>query len=317
MRKRLSETQKKVMVILLGVTLLSQVFYVFPFLSSHPQQTLAQSGDEARAAAEISNLTGVRTEEILRIKHTDLSWNQVLEVLKNRHPNGIEAQKEQRSSLLAQAGTGDELIKQLMEQGYSHEEIMQAKLLAERVQSQLQELTDTDRKPLVERPSAELLPDRKGKDKAEAYRKLAEGFQTQAAIVFMLELKSAFGSMEAVLDEYLLSLQAELKLEDYLKDKDAYLKAKADKLAGITPDRIVTVSSLEQELLEIIKADNQGLKDDPMSGGSLSSVQNKETKVRDSPLPDVPVPSVKDVKPVNPADQIQKELNALNPNKPF
>ncbi|CAG7644635.1 hypothetical protein PAESOLCIP111_04753 [Paenibacillus solanacearum] len=314
MRQRLSKSQK-IIIIILGVTLVTQIFFVAPFLTANTQG--APSSDDAKAAAEISNLTGVKAEEVIRIKQAVGSWNAALEVLKSRHPGGIEAQKEQRSMLLAQAGTGEELVQQLTAQGYTRDEIMQAKLLAERVQSQLQELTDSKRQPLVEQPSMELLSGKKGKDREEAYRKLAESFQAQKAIAFMLQLKKEFGSLEAVLDEYLLSLQAELDLGQYVNDKEAYLKAKNNAMAGLTPDRIVTLSVMEQDLLEKIKTDNhKSVKEDPLNT-DLSSVRNQESKEKLSPLPEVPSPAVKDVKPMNPADQIRNELNAINPNKPF
>lgn len=286
--------------------------FVWPWGGNQSQAGGGTSDEDARIAAELSNLSGRTTEEILKLRETGLTWNEVSERLKSGASAGTASQKEQRTGLLAETGLGEQWMQEMTDKGYDPEQIMEAKLLAERVQFQLKELVD-DRivKPVVPRPEASIEPEAPKDKKAEAFRKLAEKFDLKAAIGFLLELKRDFGSYEAVLDEYLLSLQLDLSLEDYIADKKGYLEAKERNMTGLDRQSLVTAEDIEMAVLESLQ------KNDGRTGeeATLANVLARDTEeaVQHSPLPDAAVPRIDDVKPENPTERIRKEIQELTP----
>ncbi|MFE5319170.1 hypothetical protein ACFQ88_10720 [Paenibacillus sp. NPDC056579] len=300
--------------ILIALTLIVQLLILFPFGKEDKQEVHANSTPEqdGRVAADISNLTGASVEEIMKLRITGKSWNEIIEILKSVSRD-TSADKEQRSKLLTGAGIAEEDIKKWIEQGFSNEEIMEARMMADRVQFQLKEMTESSPFQQVEKPSAELSSNKREDDKQAGYKKIVEGFEVKTAVSFMLQLKKEFGSFEAVLDEYLLSLQIGISLEDYINDKEQFLKQKAEKSIGIMHDQLITLNGLEQDVLNKMKSDHAlGREDLPIQQSNGQIGQDKEGN---RPLPDVPVPHVKDVKPVNPTEQINDELKRINPNQ--
>lgn len=306
----------KFIALFIGIALIAQMF-LFVLDDKALTQTNAESSngqsEDNKIAADISNMTGVTIEEILKLKQTGLSWNEVLGKLKNEKSSDSQNDKNKRSELLAGTGIGEDITQKLLAQGFSNEEILEAKMLAERVQFQLKEIVN-DAKVTPLNPVPEVNPDKKKDDKTSAFQKIAEQFDVDSVLYFMLVLKKDFGSLEAVLDEYLFALQIGVNLEDYILDKEKYLKTKEEKSIGITRDKVITMSVVESALLEKIQQDNQTDKDEFMiqGKGDPSSKDSKEKSL----LPDVPLPTIKDVKPGNPAAEIMKEVNVLNPNKP-
>ncbi|WP_248930457.1 hypothetical protein [Paenibacillus hamazuiensis] len=302
--------------ILLAIALLVQMFVVFPWGTLGVRQafTGGSTSEDGKIAADISNLTGVTVQEIMKLKQSGKSWNEVLEVLKNRPAIG-QTDKESRDKLLSQSGIGEDDLDSLLAQGYSNQEIKEARFIAERLQFQLKEIVEQSPLKQVEIPSAESMLNLKNDAKKEAYEKIAEGFSLKTAVTLMLKLKKDLGSFEAVLDEYLLALQIGLELEDYLKDKAQYAKQKEEKSMGIMRNALITLSVLEQDLLDKIKTENMSVKEAfPDTRKTTDSVlQAKEANM---PLPDVPLPKVTDVKPKNPTEEIRNEIRSLDPNKP-
>src|SRR5690606_35624573 len=87
-------------------------------------------------------------------------------------------------------------------------------------------------------------------------QKVYAQFDVDSAMYYMLLLESDIGSLEAVLDEYLYTLQIDITLEEYLSDKDAYLKLKEEKSVGVLPNQKLTMVSIELASLEKIQKDN-------------------------------------------------------------
>ncbi|THF72583.1 hypothetical protein [Cohnella fermenti] len=297
---------------LVVVALVAETFvYVLGSKEERASSVVNEAQDDGTIAADISNMTGATTEDILKLKRTGMNWNEVLEKLKQTGYDNSE-KKEQRTELLA--GTGiEETMTLLVEKGFSQEEITEARMLAERLQFQLKELSaaDVGAAPTVSLTGTE----NKGDESLQAILKMAEQFDLSEAVYNMVLLKKEFGSYEAVLDEYLLSLQIEVDLQQYMSDKEAYLKAKQEKSAGLAHDEIVTSSVVETALLEKIQRSNRSLQGDDVGVANAvlpSSVQDSNSS---TPLPDVPQPVARDVKPANPADQVMREIEAINPNR--
>ncbi|MNC50025.1 hypothetical protein D3C75_992430 [compost metagenome] len=145
-----------------------------------------------------------------------------------------------------------------------------------------------------------------------AVTKISGKFAEGQAVSLLLELKEEFGTLEAVMNEYLLTLQFDLELSTYLSDKEAYLKSKAEQTAGVQDNGIVTMELLEKAILEQLQpkfAENAADTAD-IKGKTLTSEEEKT----DSPLPEIKPPSPGDVIPQNPAETIRQELQAINPN---
>lgn len=272
----------------------------------------ASSTDVQRIAADISNATGVKTEQILSLYKEGKSWNDIMETLKkkNLYPGeGRGARKE----LLAQAGVSGEGIQNLKKEGFTDEEILEARILAERVLYQLQEITAAvpgeieDPKVLPEPVSS---PD---KTEEKKYREISEKFVLEDAVTFLLQLKDVFGSMEKVMNEYLLALQLELNLEEYVTDRKAYLEHKEEKSLGLDMQGMITLEKLEARLLKKIHDENDRDAGNTAQKGQWAKSDPNTVNSKDqpaSPLPDIP-----EVKPLNPGEMLAQEIEALDPMK--
>lgn len=301
--------------LIVGISLVAQMFvFVLNGKGDSDTSRLPEPQDDGVIAADISNMTGVEAEDILKLKQSGLTWNEVLEKLKTTGSDN-QGDKDKRSELLA--GTGiEETISMLQEQGHTEEEIVEAKMTAERLQFQLNEIAAEDvGAPQIPTPVANA-EEKKDKN-TETIHKLAEQFDLSTAVYCMVILKKELGSLEAVLDEYLLSLQIGVSLKQFISDKDAYLKAKQEKSAGLTQEEIITASDVEMAMLEKIKQDNRSVAEDELSFQSEHNVSSSSQDSEiESLLPDVPQPGVDNVRPENPTEQIMKEIEDINPNRP-
>ena len=300
------------------------------------------SSEDKRIASEISNETGVSIEEVFELKAYGRSWNEVLTFLRNKSTLGESSNKNKRDDLLLNAGLDEEYMKKLKKEGFTEDEISEAKLLEERVIFQLEEITSKTEanqlnssgtagltnmpKPSVNSES-QINPNNQadtgkpafdvGNTDSNAditmYQKLYEKIDIKNAIYFMLKLKADFGSCEKAFDEYLFSLQADIDLNDYIKDKEAYLKSRDEKKLLLDDQKVITLEKIEAKSIEkaqtVEKESDQPANNSQTADKKSSGVTDKET----SPLPDVPKPDSADVKPKNPTDEIMKEIDEINP----
>lgn len=226
------------------------------------EQLIEDNADDRRIAAELSNMTGVATEDIIALREDGLSWNQVVDVLKSQDGDTAAARGE-RSSLLAAQGLDEATIRELKEQGFREQEITEARLLAERVRFQLNEIVQagSDGAASLPDPAADaqtaLHDEAEDAEEMEHYRQLAAKFDVNRAVYLMLVLKKDFGGLQQVLDEYLFCLQAELDLNLYLEDKTRYEEEKREKQAQWMPGELITTAKIEQKMLETIEKENQ------------------------------------------------------------
>ncbi len=268
------------------------------------------SGEDKQIAAELSNLTGETAENILKIKQTGISWNEVSERLKTTS-NDLAGDKAERASLLNETGIGEELLDQLHDKGFDDEEIMDAKLLVERIMLQLQQVQSNGASVTVPKPA--VVDETEDAELEAAVAKISGKFAEGEAVSLLLVLKEEFGTLDAVMDEYLLALQFDLDLASYQSDKEAYLKSKAEQTAGVQDNEIVTMEQLEKAVLEQLQpktaADTDNAKD--IKEHTLTSAEENT----DSPLPEIKPPAPGDVIPQNPAEAVKQEIEAINPNR--
>lgn len=273
----------------------------FGILNAKARQTEA---DDMKTAEDISNLTGVDVNTILDIKKKGLSWNEVLKELESVNGKNENGRFDRDKTLLVQ-NLEEDLVNQLISEGYSGEEIIEARLLVERVQFQLNEILNK------EKYSASVMPDT-AEDDLSKYEDLAERIDIKQCLPFMLRLRSEIGTFEMVMDEYLTCLQLDIDYSMYFEDKAEYLKNKSVKIAGKT---IITVQRLEEKFLLVLQKENTEIKAYDEKLDSISANNNFSKNETSFIVPSVPVPEVQSVIPENPADNLMREIKEKDPRK--
>lgn len=287
-----------------------------PILADFPgkKPILAADTNEKKIAADISSTTGIEVEKILALKKDGKSWNEILEYLKGK--GGSTEDRNEMDKLLTEDVLGEEDTALLYDAGFTKEEIQQATLLAERVQFQLQEITNSNGTEITSAvqnvPVAGEIEDA-AEDDIAAYKELEGKFNLKTVTILMLKLMDSLGSMEEVMDEYLYSLQADINLEDYLTDREAYLEKKNDKNIEVSHKKILTMSDIENEMIKALQQNNVNnvVKEDTDS--TVKPNDNMDQTIDDEP--DSPLPEIRDVTPSNPGEDILLEIQQINPLK--
>ncbi|KAB3535454.1 hypothetical protein F8154_06630 [Alkaliphilus pronyensis] len=292
--------------LLLGMALIAPLF-IYAVDMPNIKDTLPLQGEtvkavnqeeENRIAAEISNLTGVKTSIIHDLRKEGNSWNKILSYLGEAD---LVEEPVNRDTQLLNSGLTNEFLTALFAEGFREEEVLEAKILAERVQFQLYEIKRTIETDVM----AEIESNNENQEENKRLRQLYEGFKLEDAITLVLRLDKRLGSKEAALEEYLISLQLDIYLKDYVELWEDYLDLKGEKGVGIDP---ITLHDLEEVTLKTIQEGNN-------HDISLESFSPKEVEI---PVfnhsKESPISSNQVVKPHNPAQQIMDEINKLNPN---
>lgn len=312
----------KVIIYLLIVTLIvPTVLYGFVYNRNRNQAATypLEGATDKQIVTDISNMTGVSSDKIVKLKETGLSWNEVLEQVKSVKGTGTSGRKA-RSALLTEENM-EETTAKLRESGFEDRDIQEAKLSAERIAFQLSELTDDSAAPsLPAAPAPQGLSTQKTDARAESIAVLAKKFDSAALVYYLLVLSGEFDGPETISDEYLLSLQLELDLQQYIDDPEAYLKSKQEKSAILLPGSEITTAYIEETVLTRLnqgtaaESGKTGTSTPAVAGDIKSSLTGnaEATSARESS----PIPEVPNVQPVNPSEKIQQELDALNPNLP-
>jgi hypothetical protein len=319
---------KYIAIMISALILVNTAVMIGRYRKENTIKAISLSKEDMEIAAQISNITGIKAEDISKIKAKGYSWNEVLAQCKNNKTSS----SDQLSSTMLSSSMSDEYIKKLNAEGFSNDEINAAQLIVERVQLQLKELTDNS-DSITSQPANEIDPQSISGDQVannsnnklidsnigtnsdeESYRELQEKFDFQKAIYLMLKLKKDFGSFELVLDEYLYSIQVGIDLEQYIKDKKKYEEEKAGKSAGIDKAKLLTLAKLEEKILEKIQLGNQkynsrtiATSDSNNKNVNVSNSATNSDKSLQSPLPDTSNNGVK-----NTADSIMQEIKDIN-----
>ncbi|MEK4044159.1 hypothetical protein NSU18_10880 [Paenibacillus sp. FSL H8-0048] len=295
------------------VALLAEAAIVtFPRLNRDSAVQESSRQQDEQTAAELSNLSGVAAVKIMEMKKSGSSWNEITETLKQQLPANNAEDKQGRSNLLHEAGLGEELLKELHQKGFQDDEIMEAKMLTERTMQQLKEVVSSAAS-IVEKPEASL--ERSGsaeEDLESAYVTINEQFNEGEAVTLLLTLQQEFGSMETVMNEYLLSLQIGLNLKDYITDPKTYQETKEQQTITLKESEMVTLDALEKRMLEQLQ---QGKAAPDLEAAERNSDPNNiVTEDKESLIPDINPPTVQDVRPENPGEVLRQEIQAMNPN---
>lgn len=273
MTQKASKTKRFIAVAITALFLLTTIpAAVFSLRVPETNSTNQFSEEELKTASDISNLTGVDTEKILAMKANGKTWNEILDKLKKSGYVIGSNGKEERYKLLTESGLSDSDIKMLKSKGISDTEITDAKLFAERVLFQLNEITSSAQEQAntfddglnstsTEAGTGPVSPGKittstTSNEDNTAYDDLKENFDIRLSTIYMLTLKNDYGGLEQVMDEYLYSMQAGLNLEDYIADKNAYLEKRNSSSTIMDPLRVITVRKIEEKMLQSIQNTN-------------------------------------------------------------
>lgn len=277
-------------------------------------QVTAIDSDNKRIAGDISNITGVDIEEVLAIKNSGKSWNEVLDKLKSgNYQKGSSI--SQRENLLTQTGIVESDLRMLKEEGFNDDELQQAKLLVERMIFQLQEITANENSAVdVTGPGKTVNNEIEDLQK---FRDIAARIDIRECLYLVLKLQNEFGSLEKALDEYLFSLQAEIDLALCVADREEYFKQREEKNKEMDLQSIITASKIEDKMLDLLgqKKNINSIGTNGTNAEVSQGVMQDDASKDISILPDIPIPETGGIKPENPADRIRNEINVLDPMK--
>lgn len=265
--------------------------------------------DDKKIAEQISNMTGVDIEEVVKLKNNSITWNEVLNKLKNQKSNE-QGNKDARGIVLAQNGLDDNFLKKLNSEGFKNEEITEVKMLVERVMFELEEIAASSSENVKNIPSTEVESNKNDEADVSAFSELLSKMDTKTAVYLLLKLNKDFGTNDNTFDEYLLSLQIDVDLGTYIIDKDSYEKEKNEKIVGLDTSKIITLAKIEKRMLKNLQKDtptnndNKSIKD-----GELSIVDGTSSIADESPK--LPLPDVESTNPRNPSEDVMKEVNEI------
>lgn len=299
----------KYIAIIIVISLLATLIPIFLNSLKLNQVRASDSDSEKKIAADISNMTGVKVEEIMKLRNSGRTWNEVLSKVKSTMYD--KDNSDRRDNVLTEGVLGDDYVANLEKEGYSKEKILDIKMRAERLVYDLKELTsENDNNIVLPKVDTNMVEKDTEKDFIKTCSNLTEKLDLKVAVYLAVKLEKDFGSIDKVLDEYLLSLQLEINLEQYLIDSKSYEKEKAEKTSLFTKE-VVTLAKIEDALLKKIQTDSKKTDDKTTTSSSTISTEIND-KVK-SPLPDIPVPDVKDMKPQDPINEIMKEIQTVDP----
>lgn len=274
------------------------------------------AGGDTQIAVELSNMTGVTVDQILEMKASGLSWNEVTRQLQADDVVSEEG-REERFSLLFNSGLSEQATDELIAAGYQEEAITEAKLVAERVVFQLTELVQqTPHVPVPQVAAIQSETSDEEEQKTEVYRQLLELFDLEEAVRLMLAWEVNVGSFRQALNEYLFMLQSGLAVEDYVQDWDRYEEQKNKRKAEQIGELWITVEMIEQDMLDAVQERNQQQETEHSSPALSSSSLSQADQATDA-LPRSPVPEIRDVRPPDPTAAIHEEIKNLDPREAF
>ncbi len=266
--------------------------------------------EDRNTILDISNMTGVETDEIIKLRKEGKTWNEILELIKNNPDYKSEGDSTKRNDTLTNTNMDEDTIKKLKEEGFTEEQIIEAKSLVERVIFQLEEIANMQAVAPLQ-PEVGVNANEVMEDNLTAYVELSGKINLNEAVYLILKLEDELGSIQAVLDEYICSLQLDIDLKQYLINKEEYKKQKQQKLAEMLVQDIITAAVIDEKMLDMLQSKN---KKDEESLVVKTDIPTIPDTVIESPLPDIQTPEALGIKPQNPAEAILQEIEGLKNN---
>lgn len=288
--------------ILVALVILTETiaFTVNSYAKNDTNAVYELTDEDKTTVSEISNMTGVKADKIIKLRKEGKSWNEILEHIKNNPGYRVEGDGITRKNILAKNGLEEDTFKKLKGEGYTGEQISEAKSLMERAVFQLDEISNMQKMtPKVTDTGA---------NDITAYTALAGKINPNEAVYLILKLHDELKSLQSALDEYLCSLQLDIDLKLYFSDKEEYKKQKQQKMAELAGREIITTAGIEEKMLDMLM--NMNAKDEGIPEINTDILSSPGTVIESS-LPDITAPDTQDIKPQNPADAIMQEINGI------
>lgn len=311
--RRMLTTGKKwpryfAIVIALVIIMETIVFTLTSYARNDANPTYEINNDDKMTASEISNMTGVTADEIIKHRKEGKTWNQILELIKNNP--GYRDDGSRREEALAQSDMDEAALKKLKEDGFTEEEIVEAKSLVERAIFQLGEIINMKAAAPFAPDTGMNTPDNKEED-TTIYYELTNEINLSEAVHVILNLRDYMGTIQAAFDEYLYSLQLGIDISQYLARMEEYKKEKQQKLAVKGLQHIITSADIEEKMLEVLQSMNKKTEGAPETKTGAPSLPDM---ANESLLPEVQTPSVQSIKPQNPAEELILEIDKIKNN---
>lgn len=249
---------------------------------------------DRKMAQDISDVTGVSTATLLNMKTNQNSWNDVLQKVQD---GGVET---------AQDMTEEELSALTAEQ--PEEDVEEVSALAERVVFNLQEIVAKQSMQNIQETVEVQVPGAEDSETEYDFETLAAQFQKNRSIYLTLLLKDEFGSFEQTMDEYLYSLQVEVDFSLCLADRESYDEEIAQASAQLMRSDAITVSLIEQTMLELLNAKEE------TAENASDSDHVSTPDVPDVAVPDMDAGLSENITPSTPEIETNPDIPSVRPD---
>lgn len=196
-----------------------------------------------------------------------------------------------------------DMVDKLESQGYPRKDIDSSQQYVEKVILNLNEIAAS-----AEDPNPQPAVNISGSEDTDSARftELQSKIDNNKAIYLMVKLKKEFKSVESVFDEYLMSLQLDMDLNDYLSDKSKYEKNKNEKMSGKDVTGFITVEQIERKMLENIQKQNERNRSDNLNPNTNNSAGGNSLPGLSQPNVNGPVVDVP--RPPDPAEELRNKI---------
>lgn len=191
--------------------------------------------------------------------------------------------------------------------GYSKKDIDSARIYVERFISDVNQIL-TFEESLALQPGSNA--DENKPENLDVYKELSAKLDENKAVYFMLKLKNDFNGIDKVFDEYLLTLQIDLDIGDYLKDKDMYNKSRTEKLSAKNSLEFITFEQTERKALEDLQKQNEQNQGDLNPNTNKNNLPGGTNPNINPPVPNVPKVDVP--RPIDPSEELKKKIGLPN-----
>lgn len=215
-----------------------------------------------------------------------------------------------QSSSKEDTATAENYVEKLKSEGADIKDIEASQLYVKRIILQLSEIqTFSDSIGLQPAVNIDLYSEET--DDSMKYSELFAKIDEDKAVYYLVKLKSSFGSLEEVFDEYLLSLQLDIDLDTYLTNKNSYDKLREEKLSGIMESSLITVRKIETKAFENLQKLNDSNKANyPGNGNDIYNPSDNTGPNVVNPQPDLPQVDIP--RPIDPTEEINRRLSPLH-----
>ncbi|HOV24814.1 MAG TPA: hypothetical protein PK566_00440 [Pseudobacteroides sp.] len=221
---------------------------------------------------------------------------------KQANPTQSNQESSQKSANQVSENNVDwkQKVNALLNEGYKKEEIDGSKQYVQGVMSNLNQIVSfSSSNSIIPQPGIE----DDSSDDVSRYQDLSTKIDMDKAVYHMIKANSLLGGKEKVFDEYLISLQLDLDINELITDRAIYEKKKNEKLTGVDQGSLITADDITQKMLESIQKQNERNRSaltnqNRNNDNSLPGINNSPNN-----LPGIQAPSVPD-----PEAEIRKKL---------